>query len=471
MINMLRSLFFNRSVLLQLGVVLVICQFLAHGLTLAVMLWRYERPDLLNATSVNTTQALGLYRVIENTPEPDRDVVRRAIERAMPFIRVLPAEAAGAAIPAPAVASTMFDGLSKARPDIAAKAMLLKAPDGAPDDERIAIRLADGRFLEFDPEDGERRLTFPRVIVTLFLLMVTLPLAVIALWALAMLMAPLRDLARSANRFAVDLDATRLPETGPAEIRKLSKAFNTMRERIRQLVDSRSRMLAAVSHDLRTPLTRIRLRVETLPDGEDKERTLRDIVSMNTMISQVLSYLRDQASPSQRERVDLATLLNAICDDFADTGHRAEFTGPRNIVLECEPDLLTRAFSNIIDNAIKFGGEARVTLDSRSASRVLIRIEDDGPGIPDERKLIAFEPFSRGDGARGTVEHEGFGLGLSIAKQIVERHGGQITLHDRAPSGLSVEIALPVQGMTLPHPTPPKAREAQAPVALHGETG
>jgi signal transduction histidine kinase len=441
---MLRSVFLNRSVLLQLGVVLVICQFLAHALTLALMIWRYERPDLLNATSVHTAQALALYKLIDQAPEAERMMLERSIERTIPFVRVLNAEASVTAVSRPSVKSAMFDGLSKARPDIASRAVLLEVPDGTGTDERIAIRMADGRLFEFDPEDGEQRLTFPRVIVTLFLLMVTVPLAVLTLWALAMLMAPLRKLAQSADRFAIDLDATRLPENGPAEIRKLSQAFNTMRERIRQLVDSRSRMLAAVSHDLRTPLTRIRLRVEALPDSDDKERTLRDIGAMNTMISQVLSYLRDQASPSQRERVDLATLLCSICDDFNDTGHSARFRGPRNIVLECEPDLLTRAFSNIIDNAIKFGREAQVSLEARSASDVVVRIEDDGPGIPDERKLIAFEPFSRGDNARSALEHEGFGLGLAIARQIVERHGGQITLHDRAPSGLSVQIVLPI---------------------------
>lgn len=446
MTRMLRSLFLNRSILLQLGAALVICQFLAHGLTLTVMLWRYERPDLLNATSVNTAQALGMHRVIEQAPEAERAMLERAIERAMPFIRVLPADAQFAVVSHPAVRNAMFDGLSKARPDIAARASLLKGSSEASADERIAIQMDDGRFLAFNPEDGEPRLTFPRVVITLFLVMVTVPLAVLTLWALGMLMAPLRELARSADRFAVDLDATRLPETGPAELRKLSQAFNTMRERIRQLLDSRSRMLAAVSHDLRTPLTRIRLRLEALPDGDDKERSLRDIGTMNTMISQVLSYLRDQASPSQRERVDLATLLRAICDDFSDTGHSARFKGPRSLVLECESDLLTRAFSNIIDNAIKYGHEARVSLQASQPSEIAIRIEDDGPGIPDDRKSIAFEPFSRGDDARGAMVQEGFGLGLAIARQIIERHGGQITLHDRIPHGLCVQVVLPIQG-------------------------
>jgi signal transduction histidine kinase len=445
MTRMLRSVFLNRSILLQLGAALILCQLLAHALTLALMFWRYERPDLLNATSVSTVQALGMYAVIDKTPEADRAALVLSIERAFPSVRIIPDLSLRDVITQPERRSAMFDGLAKASPDIAAKAVLVRLPQATDRGDRIAIRLEDQRYFEFDPESADKRITFPRIVATLFIAMVMVPLAVLAIWALAMLMAPLRRLARSADRFAIDLDPTRLPETGPAEIRQLAQAFNTMRERIRQLVDSRSRMLAAVSHDLRTPLTRIRLRIEALPDGEEKERTLRDIGMMNTMIGHVLSYLRDQASPSARERVDLATLLNSICDDFSDTGHAAHFSGPRNVVLECEPDLLTRAFSNIIDNAIKFGGKAQVSLEARSASEIIVRVEDNGPGIPDDRKAIAFEPFSRGDSARGTLEHEGFGLGLAIAKQIVERHGGQITLHDRAPSGLCVQIALPVR--------------------------
>jgi signal transduction histidine kinase len=267
-----------------------------------------------------------------------------------------------------------------------------------------------------------------------------------SLWGLKMLTAPLRRLAESADRFAIDLDPTPLDEQGPTEIRTLARAFNTMKERIRQLLDSRSRMLAAVSHDLRTPLTRLRLRAESLPDSDDKERMLKDVVTMDRMIGHALSYLRDQASPTTRERVDVATLLEAICDDFADTGHKAAFEGPRNVVLECEPDLLTRAISNLVDNALKFGGSAKVILETRSPSDIVIRIEDEGPGIPDDAKFMAFEPFSRGDQARGAPETEGFGLGLAIARQIVERHGGQITLHDRKPRGLTVQIVLPVRG-------------------------
>jgi signal transduction histidine kinase len=440
----IRSLLLDRSILLQVGAVLVICQLLAHLLTISFMLWRFERPDLLSATSVSTVQAVGFYDVLAKAEPAERAVLQAAIERAHPTVSVVQSDQ----LPPPATSaarrSVMFDGLVKAMPDLARKAVLIRGENSGQQNDAIAISLGEGRSLVFDPEVGNQRVNFPRLVVPLFISILVLPLAVLALWGLKMLTAPLRQLAMSAERFSIDLDPTPHLANGPAEIVKLAHAFNTMKGRIRQLVDSRSRMLAAVSHDLRTPLTRIRLRAESLPENDDRERMLKDVVTMDRMIGQALSYLRDQASPTTRERVNLHTLLESICDDFNDMGRQASFSGPRNVVLECEPDLLTRAISNIVDNAIKFGGRAAVTMEMRSPSEVTVRVEDVGPGIPDDRKFMAFEPFSRGDQARGAPETEGFGLGLAIAKQIIERHGGQITLHDREPTGLSVQIVLPV---------------------------
>lgn len=439
MISVLRSLFLNRSVLLQLSVALVACQLLAHVVTLVFVAWRYERPDLLNATSVSTTQAVAFHELLGKTPASELSSVITAIERAFPWARVVEANALGVAADNPSRASDVFDGLARARPEMTVGAVLTGAATPDPLDDRIALALNDGRYLEFSPEVGEERITLPRVVILLFFAMVMVPLAVLAIWALAMLTAPLRHLAWSADRFSIDLDPTPLPAKGPAEIRKLANAFNTMKGRIRQLVDSRSRMLAAVSHDLRTPLTRLRLKTEALADSEDKEKMLRDIASMNAMIGQALSFLRDQTTNLAREPVDLSVLLESICNDYEDMGASAAFVGPRNIVCECEPELLTRAVSNLVDNAIKFGGCATVRLSLGPDAEAIIVIEDDGPGIPDDRKGLVFEPFSRGDAAHA----EGFGLGLAIAKQIVERHGGRISLLDRQPSGLRVHIALP----------------------------
>jgi signal transduction histidine kinase len=440
----IRAFILNNSILLQLGAVLIICQLLAHGLTVGLMFWRFERPDLLSATSVSTVQAIGFYDVLSKSEPAERAMLEAAIQRAHPAVSLVSTQQLPPAVHSPRWRSSMFGGIVRASPELASKITLIRNADGNSSEDMIAIKLEGDRSLLFNPENGNQRITFPRLVVPLFISMMVLPLVVLALWGLKMLTAPLRRLALSAERFSIDLDPTPLPADGPAEIVKLATAFNTMKGRIRQLVDSRSRMLAAVSHDLRTPLTRLRLRVESLPEGEDKDRMLKDIVTMNTMIGQALSYLRDQVTPSTRERVDVPTLVESVCNDFIDTGALVTFTGPRNVVLECEPDLMTRAISNLVDNAVKFGSKAIVSMETRSSSDILIRIDDDGPGIPDARKFMAFEPFSRGDQARGAPETEGFGLGLAIAKQIIERHGGQITLHDRLPSGLSVQIVLPV---------------------------
>lgn len=445
---------FSHSILLQVGTVLIICQILAHAGTFFFMVWRYERPDLLSATSVSTVQALGFYEVLKRANPTERVSLEKALSHSAIGLEVIRSDQLVTAPKGFLPGNAMLDGLERAVPELLHAMSLVRrqaSPGANPSPDLIALSLGDGHALVFDPERDSSRLNLPRFVLPLAFTMLFVPLAALSLWGARMLTAPLRRLADAADRFAIDLDATPLAQQGPAEIQTLAHAFNAMKTRIRQLIESRSRMLAAVSHDLRTPLTRLRLRAEALADGEDKERMLRDVVAMDKMIGHALSYLRDQASPSAHERVDLATLLESICTDFADTGRSASYHGPRNVVLECEPDLMTRAISNLVDNALKFGHVARVSLDTRSSSEVVIRVEDEGPGIPDEAKFMVFEPFSRGDEARGAAECEGFGLGLAIAKQIVERHGGQITLHDRHPDGLCVQVVLPVRGNTSRH--------------------
>jgi signal transduction histidine kinase len=447
----LKGLTANRSILMQVGALIILCQILAQVGTLLFMSWRYERPDLISATSVVTVQAVGFYDVLRKASPAQRKDLEAALLHSDLGLEVVPFDRLINIPKSFLPKHTMLDGLEKARPHLSAVTSLVRLgptteAGTVADRVQIALALGDGSALIFDPDRNNNQVNLPRFFIPMTVTALFVPLAVLSLWGARMLTAPLRRLAEGADRFAIDLDATPLAQQGPAEIQKLAHAFNTMKSRIRQLVDSRSRMLAAVSHDLRTPLTRLRLRAETLPDGDDKERMLKDVVTMDAMIGQTLSYLRDQASPKSREPVDLATLVSSICDDFADTGHNATYEGPRNVVLECEPDLLTRAVSNLVDNALKFGDVALVRLETRSASEVVIHIEDEGPGIPDDQKFMAFEPFSRGDAARGAPETEGFGLGLAIARQIVERHGGHVTLHDRQPRGLRVQVVLPVVG-------------------------
>jgi signal transduction histidine kinase len=235
-----------------------------------------------------------------------------------------------------------------------------------------------------------------------------------------------------------------LPERGPEEIRSVAKALNRMRERITTLIDDRTKMLAAISHDLRTPITRMRLRSEFIEDDAHRSRMLGDLDQMRSMLESVLSFLRNDRKLESMTLVDVATTLQLITDQFADMGHKVAYDGPEHAMATVRPDDLHRSVTNLVENAVRFGAEATIGLRV-SPDTVTIEVEDDGPGISDARKEIMLEPFVRGDDARNMDETAGFGLGLSIARSIVLAHGGELSLNDRQPHGLIVRIELPVR--------------------------
>ena len=217
-----------------------------------------------------------------------------------------------------------------------------------------------------------------------------------------------------------------------------------MRERIRRLIDDRTRMLAAMSHDLRTPLTRLRLRAETLPEGDTRRQVMRDLHLMETMVNTALSFLRDQDGRERDEMVDLPSVLQAICDEFAAIGHDVRYEGPDHLTFRCRPDALARALTNLVDNAVKYGTAAILTLAAPGGDgTVTITVADDGPGLPPEELALVFEPFYRSDQARTLERDRGFGLGLPIAQRIIESHGGTLVLRTRAPHGLAAVVTLP----------------------------
>jgi signal transduction histidine kinase len=253
---------------------------------------------------------------------------------------------------------------------------------------------------------------------------------------------PLRRLALAAENFTPDGDLAPLPERGPHEIRIAARALNRMRERIKGMLEERTHMLAAVSHDLRTPITRLRLRCEFIDDPATRTRMLDDLAHMNAMLENVLHFLRDGQRRQQATMIDLATSLQTICDQFADVGHHVSYDGPDHVVIRAYADELHRALTNLVDNAVRHGGKADVRVDL-AASTVTVAIEDDGPGIADGGKEDMFEPFVRGDAARSMNNNSGFGLGLSIARAVIESHSGKLTLLDRAPRGIVAKVTLP----------------------------
>jgi signal transduction histidine kinase len=278
----------------------------------------------------------------------------------------------------------------------------------------------------------------------MMLLFAIISVTLLGLWAARALTAPLSSFAKAAESFSLNGAAAPLPERGPAEIRSVAKALNRMRERITALIDDRTRMLAAISHDLRTPITRMRLRSEFIEDDMHRSRMLRDLDQMRSMLESVLSFLRNDRKLESMTLADIATTLQLVTDQFADMGHKVVYDGPEHAMATVRPDDLHRSITNLVENAVRYGAEARIRL-LMSPDTATIEVEDDGPGISDLRKDVMMEPFVRGDDARNMDETTGFGLGLSIAHAIVQAHGGELSLHDRQPHGLTVRIRLPVR--------------------------
>lgn len=254
--------------------------------------------------------------------------------------------------------------------------------------------------------------------------------------------APLRTLAGAADRFGTDIAAEATPETGPRELRQVAGAFNRMQARITRLISDRTQTLAAISHDLKTPITRLRLRAAFIGDDETRRMLEADLDEMERMIDSALVFLRGEASPEESRTVDLVSILRTICDAASDAGHDVELTGAERAPLFCRPLAIKRTFSNLVDNAIKYGSQAQVAISDQPHA-LIVTIDDEGPGIPESEYQQVFEPFYRCEASRNR-ETGGTGLGLTIARTAVRAHGGDVTLVKRpAAAGLRVTVELP----------------------------
>ena len=276
-----------------------------------------------------------------------------------------------------------------------------------------------------------------------YLPFVALLIAVLTVWATRRVIAPLRDFADAAQRLGNERAAPPLVERGAIELQRAARSFNKMQDQLKRFVEDRTRMLAAISHDMRTPITRLRLRVETVVEDEtEQQKMLQDLDRMDAMIASALSFARDGGRDEQEETVDLASLLQSICDDFSDVGYNIRYVGAMSFPIRCRPTMLSRAITNLVENATKFASETTVDLRRDAANNAIILIDDNGPGIPAKEKVKAFDPFYRLDPSRNS-ETGGVGLGLSIAKTIVENHAGRIELVDLQPTGLRALVVLP----------------------------
>ncbi|SDX62746.1 ATP-binding protein [Thiocapsa roseopersicina] len=252
---------------------------------------------------------------------------------------------------------------------------------------------------------------------------------------------PMARLADASNRLGLGQAQAQLAEEGPREIRQTIHAFNRMQERLERHIRDRSYMLAAVSHDLRTPITTLRLRAEYIDDVEMRDKTLATLAEMEAVLSAALSFARDEAADERSRPTDLGALVQSLVDDHADLGGAVSYEGPHRSIFHCRPIALKRALNNLIDNALKYANTAGVQLLEERGSRTIL-IEDDGPGIPEADLERVFEPFFRLETSRSS-ETGGTGLGLSVARTIVHAHGGTLLLANMPSGGLRAVVRLP----------------------------
>jgi signal transduction histidine kinase len=328
--------------------------------------------------------------------------------------------------------------------DAAIPAMTLARP-GAESFERggqqydVSVGIPGGDQLLFRLAQGQRGAPLPRSL--LFNLILLALLVAIAVYVVTRgITRPLSDLARAAEAVGRDLRQPPLVERGSREVRDAARAFNTMQERMQRYVDSRTRVLAAMSHDLKTPLTRLRLRMTTIEDPDMQFRVDRDLDEMENMVHGALTLLRGLNDDEPAEAVDINELIGTLQGEFAEMGTPFEVHGRVRILYAGKPMALKRCLTNLISNATKFGGGVSVHVQDGTA--VTIAVRDQGPGIPAEHLARVFEPFYRVESSRNR-DTGGTGLGLCIARDIAQAHGGALTLSNLPQRGLQATLTLP----------------------------
>jgi signal transduction histidine kinase len=253
---------------------------------------------------------------------------------------------------------------------------------------------------------------------------------------------PLQQLTGAAEALGQDLKRPPLPEDGPREVQQAARAFNTMQRRLSALIDDRTRVLTALSHDLKTPLTRMRLRADLLDDDEQRLRFESDLKEMETMVAHTLEFMRGLGGNEPRQPLDMMALLAALQSDNEAMGRTVRIEGGAAVPFTGAASLLKRALANLVDNAVLYGGQATVRVE-QTADTLTLRIQDNGPGMPEAELERVFEPFYRLEASRSRATG-GTGLGLGIARNIARAQGGDVVLRNLGEGGLEAVLSLPM---------------------------
>ena len=312
---------------------------------------------------------------------------------------------------------------------------------------RVSMELGDGSWLSLEASEW-RTLPFPLIDFLIRVVPISTVCLLLSLWVIRGFMRPITRLAAAAERLGIDGDVSMLQETGAPEMRAAARAFNEMQLRLRRLIDDRTQMLAAISHDLKTPITRLRLRAEFIEEPALQEKMLADLAEMEAIVASTLAFARSDARSEGSEAVDLADMLQSLAESHADSGAQVGYEGPAHLTIGARPVALRRALGNLIDNAIKYGTSANIALRLEERHAV-VEIADEGPGIAAEQLELVFRPYYRLEGSRSR-ETGGVGLGLSIARAVIRAEGGEIALTNRPEGGLCARVTLPLPAAGAP---------------------
>jgi signal transduction histidine kinase len=322
-----------------------------------------------------------------------------------------------------------------------ATAVFVSGQHGQPARYALAVLLNDGSWLVFTTA---KRAWGPSRSIRwgIWLAFLATSITVVTAIAARQFSGPIEQLAAAVRQFGINPRAPPIPETGPRELRQVVRTFNAMQGQIQKFVAYRTMMLAAISHDLRTPLTRMRLRGEFIEDREQQERLFRDVDEMQTMVDGALAFFRDDAVAEATTTFDLPHVLLTIANDYADQKIDIGYSGPAHAVYRGRPFALKRAFANLVENAVKYGTLPQIELTCNDRTFVVV-VRDSGPGIPQEALESVFRPYYRLDKSRNR-NTGGVGLGLTVVQAIVHGHGGEIALSNRCGGGLEARVTLPV---------------------------
>jgi len=305
---------------------------------------------------------------------------------------------------------------------------------------KVSSKLADGTWVRFEFQEPRRLPRWPtRVLIGMLSFMAVM--ALLSFVAVRWVTRPLHDLAEAANELGADLNRPPMPETGPREVRRAARAFNSMQERLSRYVRTRTAILTSMSHDLKTPITRLRLRAELLDQPELREKFIRDLSEMEQMVGSTLGYMRGLDDREAVRPIDITSLLAALQADAEELGHTVQVHGQAVAPFLGKPEGLKRCLQNLLDNAMRYARDTELVVED-SATRLTLYVRDRGPGIPADQLDRVFEPFFRLESSRNPSTG-GTGLGLSIARNIAQSMGGEMVLRNREEGGLEAILTLP----------------------------